>query len=92
MSTEVPITTYPLKMTGLTEADLTPGSIWLHHQTQTFWVIGGVAVCSTNGERDQKERSVVYYNPANPVLEYREVSEFLDGRFAKFICPERKET
>jgi hypothetical protein len=65
-----------------TEADLVPWSTWKHIATGSAYTVVGIAVCSTNGERENEERSVVYVSHTHGVLRYRELSEFLDGRFA----------
>jgi hypothetical protein len=48
--------------------------------TEAYTVLG-VATCSTNGDRENVERSVIYFGHKYQQLRYREVSEFLDGRF-----------
>ncbi len=60
---------------------LTPLSQWLHHKTGGKYIVVGIAECSTNGPREHAERSVVYWSCERQALRYREVSEFLDGRF-----------
>jgi hypothetical protein len=42
----------------------------------------GVGLCGTNGPREHQERSVHYVSLTHQRLCYREVVEFLDGRFA----------
>jgi hypothetical protein len=58
---------------------LTPLSTWRHVATDSTYTVLGVAACSTNG-RDG-ETSVVYCSHTYQGLRYREVGEFLDGRF-----------
>jgi hypothetical protein len=64
-----------------TEADLVPYSTWFHPKTGGTYTVLGLATCSTNGERENVERSVVYFSHKYQQLRYREVGEFLDGRF-----------
>jgi hypothetical protein len=64
------------------EQDLIRYAYWKHPKTGGFYKVLFVATCSTNGERDNKERSIVYSNILIPHnIRYREISEFLDGRF-----------
>jgi hypothetical protein len=56
-------------------------TIWRHVASGGLYLIMGVARCSTNGEREGKERSVVYYSVERQHFNYREMWEFLDGRF-----------
>lgn len=67
------------------EDDAKPMTLWRHVKTDSLYLVLGVAVCSTNGERDKVERSVVYWSMTYKALRYREVSEFLDGRFVPEI-------
>lgn len=67
-------------MSQYTEADVRPLSLWRHVQTDSLYVALGVARCSTNGDREGHEWSVVYHSLTHRHLCYREVSEFLDGR------------
>lgn len=55
--------------------------VWKHVKTRGLYHIMGVARCSTNGERENKEESVIYFSISHQSLRYREISEFLDGRF-----------
>lgn len=64
-----------------TESDLRNNPVWRHVKTNSLYHVVGVATCSTNGEREHKEVSVVYFSMTHQRLCYREVSEFLDGRF-----------
>jgi hypothetical protein len=64
-----------------TEVDLVPYSTWFHSKTGGTCTVLGVATCSTNGDRENVERCVVYFGHKYQQLRYREVSEFLDGRF-----------
>lgn len=63
------------------ESTLTPGSRWYHPGSKDHYTVVCVATCSTNGARDDRERSVVYRSDSRQQLRYREVHEFLDGRF-----------
>jgi hypothetical protein len=62
------------------EKMLTPMSLW-EHRNGGLYIVFGVAECSTNGPREHAERSVVYWSATYQGLRYRELSEFLDGRF-----------
>jgi len=64
---------------------LTPLSEWRHTKGGTYIVIG-LARCSTNGERAGVEESVVYWSKEYQALRYREVTEFLDGRFTPLLA------
>ena len=64
-----------------TVEDLRDNPVWRHVASDSLYHVLGVAKCSTNGERDGKEQSVVYFSMGYQSLRYREVSEFLDGRF-----------
>lgn len=70
-----------------TESDLVPYSTWRHVKTGGLYVVLGVARCSTNGEREGVERSVVYVSTTHGHLCYRELSEFLSGRFEAVSGP-----
>ncbi len=63
------------------ESDLTRYAYWKHPKTGGYYKVLFVAICSTNITNGQ--RSVVYHNvnPLKPEVYYREISEFLDGRF-----------
>lgn len=63
------------------ESHLTPFSRWVHRKTGSLYTVLGVAVCSTNGLREYTEKSVFYWSDTYRALRYREISEFLDGRF-----------
>ena len=67
---------------------LVPYSTWVHTKTETLYWVLGIATCSTNGDREGKERSVVYVSCAYQKLRYREVGEFLDGRFTPVLPKE----
>lgn len=54
---------------------------WRHVKTGRVYLLVGIAVCSTNGP-GEGVRSAVYRRHGGQKLYYREVSEFLDGRFA----------
>lgn len=60
---------------------LTPFSTWTHVKSDSRYTIIGTAICSTNGEREHTEESVVYVSHGYEGLRYREINEFLDGRF-----------
>lgn len=62
-------------------APLTP---WRHPKTGGLFLILGVATCSTNGPREDVERSVVYWSFKKRMWRYREIGEFMDGRFEEF--------
>lgn len=62
---------------------VTPFSTWTHCATGSTYTALGIALCSTNGEGEHKEESVVYVSHTFEGLRYREVSEFLDGRFVR---------
>lgn len=57
---------------------------WVHPKTGGLYLVLGVATCSTNGDREDVERSVVYWSFAHRSLRYRELSEFMDGRFEEY--------
>lgn len=64
-----------------------PYSVWVHAKGGVYVVLG-VATCSTNtGGRDGLERSVIYQSLTYGELRYRELSEFMDGRF-QIVDPE----
>jgi hypothetical protein len=58
-----------------------PFSTWRHVATGSTYTALGVARCSTNGPRENLELSVVYVSHTYGDLHYREVNEFMDGRF-----------
>lgn len=64
--------------------DLRAYPVWKHYKGGLYHVLG-MARCSTNGDRDGKEESVIYFSMECQRLNYREVSEFLDGRFVPVI-------
>ncbi len=68
-------------MPPVSRTALTFFRVWRHVKTDGLYVMLGVARCSTNGEREGKEESVVYYSLTHQHLYYREIGEFLDGRF-----------
>lgn len=72
LSSEGIINTIPRSM-------LVPLSVWFHLKTKSLYVVLGVADCS-NAEEDEGQ-AVVYYNTVRRRLRYRDVNEFLDGRF-----------
>jgi len=63
---------------------LKPFSTWKHVGTNSFYTVIGIGLCSTNGEREHKEESVIYISHTHQHLCYREINEFLDGRFTPF--------
>jgi hypothetical protein len=69
-------------MAGSTNNVPEPGSVWHHLKTDSMYVVIGIATCSTNGDREDKERSVIYWSVDRKCWRYRELGEFLDGRFA----------
>jgi hypothetical protein len=64
-----------------TEEQLQPLSEWRHVATGSEYIVLAVGQCSTNGPRENIERSVIYWSKTYRGYRYREVSEFLDGRF-----------
>lgn len=64
-----------------TVEDLKAHPVWRHVKTDSLYHVAGVARCSTNGPREGEEDSVVYFSMSYQSLRYREVGEFLDGRF-----------
>jgi hypothetical protein len=65
---------------AISEESLVPFSTWVHFKGGTYTVLG-VATCSDNGLDEGKRQSVVYFSHKYQELRYREVSQFLDGRF-----------
>lgn len=63
------------------ETDVYAHKVWRHVETDSLYVVLGIAECSTNGPRCGVERSVVYFSLTQQEWKYREVEEFLDGRF-----------
>lgn len=63
--------------------DVEPYSVWRHVKTGSLYLALGVGTCSTNGPMENVEQSVVYVSVNSWKLRYRELSEFLDGRFHK---------
>ena len=63
------------------ESMLVPGSRWFHAGSDGHYTVSMVATCSTNGDREGVERSVVYWSDLHGQPRYREIGEFLDGRF-----------
>lgn len=61
-----------------------PFSIWLHLKNNVTYTVLGVGTCSTNGDREG-EQSVIYQSHTTGKLHYREVSQFMDGRFQLVI-------
>lgn len=61
----------------------TPG-LYFHPKSRGYYLVLGVAQCSTNGPGENLERSVVYYSLDRKALRYRELSEFMSpGRFLR---------
>ena len=58
---------------------LTPYNTWRHIKTGSTYTALGIARCATNGKED--ELSVIYVSHTKQELHYRELSEFMDGRF-----------
>ena len=56
-----------------------PYSTWRHLRSGGTFTVLGVARCSTNGS--EEDRSVIYVSHTFGELLYRQVSEFMDGRF-----------
>lgn len=65
------------------------GTLWRHRKTNTLYIALGVALCSTNGDRENVERSVVYWSLSKGQMRYRDIAEFMDGRFEPW-GPDRK--
>ncbi len=63
--------------------ELPHNSLWRHPKTGGLFFVLDVATCSTNGDRENVERSVVYWSFARRAWRYRELSEFMDGRFVE---------
>jgi hypothetical protein len=70
------------------ETELTPYSLWRHAATGGLYVVLGVGLCGTNGTGEHREKSVIYWSPQHRHWCYREVSEFLDGRFMPTTAPQ----
>lgn len=68
---------------GARPGDPAPLTLWRHPKTKGWYFVVGVATCSTNGDREGIERSVVYWSFKYRGLRYREVGEFMDGRFVE---------
>lgn len=66
---------------GYPEKMLQDFPVWRHVKTGSLYHVLGVARCSTNGEREGKENSVIYFSMTHQGLRYRDINEFLDGRF-----------
>lgn len=60
-----------------------PYSTWRHVKTGSTYTVLGVASCSTNDRRP--EESVVYVSHDYQGLRYRELTEFMDGRFVRVV-------
>lgn len=60
-----------------------PWSTWHHLKTGGLYTVLCVATCSTNGHGDKTERSVVYLSHTKHRIWYRELSQFMDGRFER---------
>lgn len=56
-----------------------PFSTWKHVKTGSTYTVLGVAMCSTNDR--PPEESVVYVSHDYQEMRYRELKEFMDGRF-----------
>lgn len=77
-----PVQAYP-------ESMLKPLSEWHHIATNSYHLVIGIGRCSTNGPNVNKERCVIYWSETLRELRYREINEFLDGRFEP-LDPSRK--
>ncbi len=64
------------------EEKLLPWTGWHHPKTGNFYTVVGIAINSTNGEING-QLGVVYSCQRTGELYYRELNEFLDGRFIK---------
>lgn len=53
--------------------------VWRHVKTGGLYHVVGTAVCSTNGSEGAE--CVVYFSMTYQAWRYREIGEFLDGRF-----------
>ncbi len=58
-----------------------PYTTWRHLKTNSTYTVLGTAICSTNG--NEGEQAVIYVSHTTGVLHYRELSQFMDGRFAE---------
>lgn len=63
--------------------ELVPYSLWRHVQTESWYVVVGIALNSTNGPEEHKQELVVYVSLTHEHLCCREIGEFLDGRFER---------
>jgi hypothetical protein len=61
--------------------ELVPFSTWYHRGSNSFYTVIGIALCSTNGPDEHKAEAVVYVSHTHQGLRYREIKEFLSGRF-----------
>lgn len=66
------------------ETDLEQHKVWTHKKGGLY-IVQGVVECSSNGR--EAERSVLYFSVTYQQWKYREVSEFLDGRFTPVPAP-----
>lgn len=66
-----------------------PYSVWRHYKGGLYVVLC-VATCSTNGHRDGVEKSVVYHSLKYGHVRYRELSEFMDGRFIELSAEDSR--
>jgi hypothetical protein len=73
--------TSDLSASSPSEEDVPTFSLWRHPKTDSLYFVLGVGTCSTNGPREGVERSVIYWSFRRRRWRYRELSEFLDGRF-----------
>ncbi len=60
---------------------LVPYSTWRHVKTNSLYVVLGIALCGTNGPDEHRALAVIYVSLTHQHLSYREINEFLDGRF-----------
>jgi hypothetical protein len=63
-----------------------PMRTYCHVKTSSLYLVLGTATCSTNGPGENVAQSVIYV-PLTPgkgtvgTLRYRDLAEFMDGRF-----------
>lgn len=58
-----------------------PYSTWRHVKTNSTYTVVGVALFSTNNR--VPEEAVIYVSHDYQGLKYRELKEFMDGRFVR---------
>lgn len=62
------------------------GSTWRHVKTGSTYTVLGVALCSTNNH--PPEESVIYISHDYQEMRYRDLKEFIDGRFVRLTKKE----